>query len=459
MEARDKVAQTQKELEQTQKELEQARASAAAQAAQIQKSEKEKSELKAKILLQAADIARYQRRIEKQNQQIESLQKQLKEAETRWKKDLAKLGKWSDRLLQDYQGILKSNRWRIGCWLSLKRADEKSTEAKRLAELIASRPRPVSVERDVAPVRVSTGKGKRDGLTTMPPEVRRLTPLLTTQPQLTGSNRKRQPTSRKMSVPGKADVIVCVHNALEDVRRCLASIVEHRSPQLNMLILVNDGSDAQTASYLRQFAEDHVETLLLENPQPSGYTKAANRGLAAGEAEYAILLNSDTIVTPGWIDRLIACGESDPSIGIIGPLSNAASWQSVPERYSAKGDWAVNELPPWSSLDRVSRIFSILHAPRYPRVPLVNGFCFAIKGTVIDAIGLLDEELFPNGYGEENDYCLRAGRAGFSAAIADDCYLFHAKSRSYSHETRHKLARQSQLILRQKYGADLNKAI
>jgi predicted O-methyltransferase YrrM/glycosyltransferase involved in cell wall biosynthesis len=168
-------------------------------------------------------------------------------------------------------------------------------------------------------------------------------------------------------------------------------------------------------------------------------------------------LNSDTVVTPGWIERLMACGESDPSIGIIGPISNAAGWQSVPERYSRDGDWAVNELP-LSSLDRISSIFSILHIPQYPRVPLVNGFCFGVKSTVIDAIGLLDEKLFPNGYGEENDYCLRAGKAGFSGAIADDCYLFHAKSKSYSHETRRELSGQAQLILRQKYGAEVEKA-
>src|SRR4029077_961388 len=57
-----------------------------------------------------------------------------------------------------------------------------------------------------------------------------------------------------------------------------------------------------------------------------------------------------------------------------------------------------------------------------------------------------------------NDYCLRAGKAGFSPAIADDCYLFHAKSKSYSHGKRRELARQSQVILHQKYGADLDQA-
>ena len=421
----------------------------------------------------------FERRIRNERQQRAKSDETLRAA----LKYVTKLGKWSERLLQDYQRILNSNRWRIGCWLNFKRAGQKSKEAQRLAQLMASRPRLVIGGRDASPGQSSAGKGEPDrtawalsnldnrnaGLATAaagssmaatPQQYvakNLLNPLLDRgrgpKPVPKAVRRGAQP-----SVAGKADVIVCVHNALEDVRRCLGSIIRHRSARLNKLILVNDGSDKETTSYLRQFvAEAQVEAALLECSQRSGYTKAANRGLVANEAEYAILLNSDTVVTPGWIERLVACGKSDPSIGIIGPISNAATWQSVPERYSPHGDWAVNELP-LSSLDRISTIFSILHSPRYPRVPLVNGFCFAVKSTVIDAIGLLDEKLFPNGYGEENDYCLRAGKAGFSGAIADDCYLFHAKSRSYSHETRRELGGQARLILRQKYGAEVEKA-
>ena len=275
-----------------------------------------------------------------------------------------------------------------------------------------------------------------------------------------GSTRStfQQTAASQLPTAQQADIVICIHNALEDLRRCLCSIVANPTRRLNKLLLVNDGSDGETTAYLRGFAvESQLRTVLLENPESTGYTRAANRGLVASEAGYVILLNSDTIVTPGWIDRLIPCGESDPAIGIVGPLSNAASWQSVPERYSATGDWAVNELS-LPFLGRIACAFLLSHDPAYPKLPLINGFCFAIKREVVDSIGLFDEVSFPRGYGEENDYCLRAAKAGFASAVADDCYVFHAKSKSYSHETRRELATQSGAVLRQKYGAGLDKA-
>jgi len=481
-EAQDKIAELSAEKGKLQEEIAEAEGERKALEeklnAKLTTLQDERKALEEKLSAQTTSLRELERRIRNETRQRAKSDETLRTA----LKYVTKLGKWSERLLQDYQRILNSNRWRVGNWLSFKRAGGKSKEAHRLAQLVASRPRPASGARDSAQVQSSTGKGEPDRTGGAPPnsDNRSAGPApaagssMAATPQqyvtknllnpLLDRGRRPKPLPKAVrrgaqpSVAGTADVIVCVHNALEDVRRCLGSIIKHRSARLNKLILVNDGSDKETTSYLRQFvAEAQVEAALLECSQRSGYTKAANRGLLANEAEYAILLNSDTVVTPGWIERLMACGKSDPSIGIIGPISNAATWQSVPERYSPHGDWAVNELP-LSSLDQISTIFSILHSPRYPRVPLVNGFCFAIKKAVIDAIGMFDEELFPNGYGEENDYCLRAGKAGFSGAIADDCYLFHAKSKSYSHETRHELGGQARLVLSQKYGAEVEKA-
>lgn len=236
-------------------------------------------------------------------------------------------------------------------------------------------------------------------------------------------------------------IIVCIHNALEDVRRCLESVQKHTS-QPYTLILVDDGSDAETRDYLRDYA-GQTNVRLQRNEQAGGYTRAANQGMrAAAGTPYLLLLNSDTVVSPGWLERLLACAESDPAIGLAGPLSNTASWQSIPE-IEQHGDWAANPLPQDLSVEQMAARVAAQSARLYPRLPFLNGFCLLIKRQVIERIGFFDEENFPQGYGEENDYCIRARQAGWQLALADDAYIYHAQSKSYSHERRKQLAQQA----------------
>ncbi|HIE57041.1 MAG TPA: glycosyltransferase, partial [Anaerolineales bacterium] len=222
------------------------------------------------------------------------------------------------------------------------------------------------------------------------------------------------PPERTASV----DVIVCVHNAYDDVRRCLESVVRYSSPPYN-IILVDDGSQPQTSNYLQQFAADQG-VRLLRNEQARGYTLAANQGLQASTADYALLLNSDTIATPGWLNGMVACAESDSRIGLVGPLSNTASWQSVPQLFNDQGDWADNALPEDVSVVEMAERIREMSERLYPRIPFLNGFCLMIKRAVLDEVGYFDEDTFGAGYGEENDFCIRARKAGWDLAVADD---------------------------------------
>lgn len=249
------------------------------------------------------------------------------------------------------------------------------------------------------------------------------------------------------------DVIVCVHNALEDVRACLASLVEWTSEPYRIL-LVDDGSGPETAGLLRQFAAEHPGCLLLRSEEGTGYTYAANRGLRASNADFVVLLNSDTIVTPHWLDGMIACAGSSEKIGVVGPLSNTASWQSIPDILIGE-DWATNPLPDHISVADYGRMVTERSQRIYPRMPFLNGFCLMIRRAVIDQIGYLDEENFGAGYGEEDDYNLRARKAGWELAIADDVYIYHAQSKSYSSERRKQLSARAGGILIQKHGQQM----
>jgi len=249
------------------------------------------------------------------------------------------------------------------------------------------------------------------------------------------------------------DVVVCVHDALEDVRACLWSLLAKTERPLR-LILVNDGSHEASTRFLRAFADRHpTVTLIHREEPPHGYTLAANRGIEASRGDYVVLLNSDTVLSPGWLGRILAYGEEHPEVGILGPLSNAASHQSVPA-VKEGGSWANNPLPDWLTVDGMGAVLA-RGAPRTDaRVPFLNGFCYAIKREVIERIGLLDEQRFAAGYCEENDYSLRAREAGFALAVVDDAYVYHAKSRSYGVDARNQLARANYETFLDKHGRE-----
>ena len=248
------------------------------------------------------------------------------------------------------------------------------------------------------------------------------------------------------------DIIICVHDALPAVQRCLASLLEHTAAPFR-LILVDDGSAAETRDYLQQVARQS-ETLLLRNEEAQGYTKAANQGLRHAAGRYSVMLNSDTIVTAGWLDRLIACMESDARIGLAGPLSNTASWQSIPE-VEEQGDWAANLLPEKMTVPDVGQMIAASSARLYPQLPFLNGFCLMVRRPLLSDIGYFDESSFPEGYGEENDYCLRTRAAGWRTVLADDVYVYHAEAQSYTNQRRKRLSQQADAALAHKHGQEI----
>lgn len=266
------------------------------------------------------------------------------------------------------------------------------------------------------------------------------------------------PASTVPALPGTAtpptvDVVVCVRDALDEVRKCLAALQRSATPG-ERLVLVDDGSGPETAQTLRLAAAARLGTVLLRNEASLGYTAAVNRGLQAATAPVVVLLNSDTVVTRGWLQRMLECLESGPSVGLVGPLSNAAGWQSVPEVLTADGQWARNPLPSGLDLEAVASLVARVSRRRFPRVPLLNGFCLMLTREVREAIGLFDAEHFAPAYGEETDYCIRAAEAGFELAVADHAWIFHAKSRSYAEDERERLTAQAERALAVKHGAN-----
>lgn len=245
------------------------------------------------------------------------------------------------------------------------------------------------------------------------------------------------------------DIVICVYNAVEETLDCLESIARNTSLP-HTVTVIDDKSGDTTRLQLRSYVRGKPWIRLIENEKNLGYTKSANIGMSRSTAEWVVLLNSDTIVTPGWLEGMFEAVQAHPKAAMIGPLSNAASWQSVPELHDVKGGWSSNPLPEGVRPEDVSQLVNSLSPRQFPEATLLNGFCTLMKREVIEQVGFLDEVAFPMGYGEENDLCLRVRKAGYTLVVADHVYVYHVKSASFGSARRAELSKRgtAQLALK-----------
>ena len=238
----------------------------------------------------------------------------------------------------------------------------------------------------------------------------------------------------------KIDLVIPVFNAPEHVKACLESI-ERCTAIPHRVVLVDDGSDLETQTFLQLYAQSRPWVDLIVNKKNIGYTRACNMGMSRSRADWLALLNSDLVVTDGWLEGLLECAISSPGVAAVGPLSNAASWQSIPEMKDAGGRWRTNRYPDGMTHTDIARLVQLRSLRAFPRVPLLNGFCTLFNREAIEAVGFLDEVAYPVGYGEENDLCIRLLKAGYELAIADHVYVHHAKSMSFGTLRRQELSK------------------
>jgi GT2 family glycosyltransferase len=256
--------------------------------------------------------------------------------------------------------------------------------------------------------------------------------------------RRKEPNASSRCLEN-VDVIVTVHNALHYLQKTIHSIEsselgsqEARSVCAS-IYLVDSRSNAETARYLsRKARERHpfIEYIII-NRHSTSYTSAANAGISAGKARFVALLNSDIVLPYFWISRMVRVLHFGPSVGVVGPLSNSACYQSIP--VVSPREWAQNSLPHGLTVQSVNGFLQRRRVSAHPYVPLLNGFLLVFKRKVVETIGYLDEIAYPEGYGEENDFCLRARKAGFSLQVVCDVFVYHSKSSSFGSDRRRTL--------------------
>lgn len=244
----------------------------------------------------------------------------------------------------------------------------------------------------------------------------------------------------KINLKKKVSIIVPIYNAYDDTKMCIESVLKYSAKNYE-LILINDSSTDKRIHDLLNSYKDNPKIKIINNNSNLGFVSSINIGLKNSKND-VIILNSDTIVTPKWSEKLTVAAYSDKKIATVTPFSNNAGVFSVPKMNHD------NLIPSGLSLNDVANIVEKVSKHEYMRVPTGNGFCMYIKRDVINSVGYFDEISFQRGYGEENDFCMRVKDKGWENIIDDSTYIFHNENSSFGDEKKDLLKKHARLIVK-----------
>ena len=249
------------------------------------------------------------------------------------------------------------------------------------------------------------------------------------------------------------DIIVPIYNGMNLLPPLLESIPRTKMPY--HLFLIDDKSpDQSVLPMLHDYAAKMGNVTVVENQENLGYTRSVNKGLSLAKG-HVVLLNSDVRLPMYWLERLMTPILMDSRVASVTPFTNSGTICSFP-RFLENNDLYLG-----LSVDKIDTAFGRLK-PQYTVIPTGVGFCMALSRGALTVVGQYDEESFPRGYGEENDWCQRAEKAGFRNVMAENLFVYHQHGATFTPEEKQKLIQIHSLRLNQKhpnYDADVQSYI
>ena len=219
----------------------------------------------------------------------------------------------------------------------------------------------------------------------------------------------------------RTSIVVLCYNGLEETTRpCMESIVANTPVGSYELIVVDNASADGTADYLKTFAAQHANVRIQLNDTNKGYAGGNNDGMKLAQGKYIVLLNNDTLVPKGWLERLLRLFAEHSDVGLIGPITNSAGNE---QRIELPG---LNE----KNYEKIANAYIERQQGVWFNTEKLGFYCVAIRSDVPKKIGLLDER-FGIGMFEDDDYCVRAKKAGYKLAVVEDCFVYHKGSFSF----------------------------
>ena len=228
------------------------------------------------------------------------------------------------------------------------------------------------------------------------------------------------------------DIVIPVYNGFDFLPEFFAGIFKNTSLDYNLIIVDDCSTDKRVCDYLESISErDNVQ--LITNRENLGFVKSVNKGINLTRNHF-VILNTDTLVPKYWLERLMFPIFKLDKTASTTPFTNSGTICSFPD--FLKDNLIFKNLDV-EELDMYFRQVNPLK--NYIELPTGVGFCMGINRDAVKRVGLFDEETFKKGYGEENDWCMRAKKAGYSNVIVPNLFVYHKHGGSFDSKERKQL--------------------
>lgn len=219
------------------------------------------------------------------------------------------------------------------------------------------------------------------------------------------------------SGPETVRMVMLVHNALEMTRKSIESIIRHTKFANYKLVVVDNASSAETASFLRNISQENDNILLIRNEENKSFSQANNEAVNSANEEYLLFINNDIeIIDPLWLDKLVSEARRHKDAAAFGPIMLYPDYEIQSAGIEITFDDKGLVVP--------SKEVRTYRHPRY--VDGISGGCALVRRSAHERIGGFDERFF---YGQEDiDYCIRLREAGYKIRLCSQIEVLHHES-------------------------------
>jgi predicted HAD superfamily hydrolase/GT2 family glycosyltransferase len=252
--------------------------------------------------------------------------------------------------------------------------------------------------------------------------------------------------SRNVSavVSRETDILIPVYNGFEFLPSLFEQLKRNTTGKYRLIIVEDASPDERVKPFLESQKGIFGKIEIHYNETNLGFVRSVNKALSFATND-VVILNSDTALPNGWLERLLHPIWTNNEIASVTPMTNAGTIASFPNVLEDNAIFLEMDV------DKIDETFRKFSPDTYVEAPTGIGFCMAMSKKAIEKIGLFDQDAFGRGYGEENDWCMRALKTGFVNVISTALFVWHKHGGSFTSDEKKSLLEKNTTILLERH--------